>query len=401
MVSRSYAANAYYKPNAGRPNLKVLTNALATKVIFDGYKEEAPLVATGVNFTTKGQSCIVKAKREVILSAGVVQSPQLLELSGIGSAALLNSFGIKVLADNPHVGENLQDHAMTSLGFETFDNVLQLPQPEAIQAAITEYLANRTGILTQAIVSTGYLSYTQLLQSSQTSSTLPADAKSYQPSAAQLKNNPGLLKQYELITRKVRNAQEATTQELVVPGGYNYKNAYNSTLLFSSSPGSNYFTFLGVNLHPYSRGSVHISSSDPTKSPTIDPGYLSNPIDLDILSTIALHLQTIASTQPFASLLKGNGTVFQPGYERLTKDNVRQHVKNSLTTIYHPIGTCSMQPRDKGGVVDARLKVYGTKNVRVVDGSVAPLLTRGTIQSFVYAIAEKAADMIKEDWKQQ
>lgn len=405
-VSRSYAAKGYYKPNAARRNLKVITNALVNHVVFQSqskgtYKD--PLVAKGLNFTTNGKSCVVKARREVILSAGVVQSPQLLELSGIGSAALLQSLGVEVLVDNPHVGENLQDHQETSLGFEAKDGLTtldSLANPTAFQAALAQYAANQTGLLAQAVCSTSLLSYAQLLQSSKTSSLLPKNknANAYKPGREALRKNPGLAKQYELITRKLHNPHEAAVEQIFLPAGSNYQHVDNSTLLFQSPGPGSFVTFYGFALHPYSRGSIHITSSDPTNYPTIDPRYLSNPLDLSVLSTTALHLQTIASTQPFASLLKGGGTVYEIGYERLTRRNVKEHVRNTLNSIYHGIGTCAMEPRDKGGVVDARLKVYGTQNLRVVDASIIPLATRGTIQSLVYAIAEKAADMIKEDW---
>lgn len=404
-VTRSYAANAYYKPNAARPNLKVVTNALVNNVVFQhriaGYGN-SPLVATGLNFTSKGKSCVVKARREVVLSAGVVQSPQLLELSGIGSAALLKSLGIDVLIDNPHVGENLQDHQETSLGFEAADGLTTLDSlgdPAAFGAAFDQYNTNRTGLLTEAACSTSLLSYAQILKSSKSPNLLPADKKCYQPSPAELRKNPGLAKQYELIARKLLNPHEASIQEIFLPAGSNYKHVDNSSLLFTSPGPGSFVTFYGLALHPFSRGSIHIASSNPTVYPIINPRYLSNPLDLDVLSTIALHLQTLATTRPFSSLLKKKGTVYETGYARVTPANVKQHVRSTINSIYHGIGTCAMEPRDKGGVVDARLKVYGTRNLRVVDASVVPLATRGTIQSLVYAVAEKAADMIKEDWK--
>ena len=404
-VARSYAANAYYKPNAARPNLKVITNALVNHVVFQprkaGYGSKQ-LIATGLNFTSGGKSYVVKARREVVLSAGVVQSPQLLELSGIGSAALLTSLGIDVLVDNPHVGENLQDHQETSLGFEAADGLITLDSlgsPAAFGAALAQYNTNRTGLLTEAACSTSLLSYAQLLRSSKSPNLLPAEKKYYQPSQAELKKNPGLAKQFELVARKLLNPNEATIQEIFLPAGSNYKHVDNSSLLFQSPGPGSFVSFYGLALHPFSRGYIHINSSNPTVYPTINPRYLSNPLDVDVLSTVALHLQTLASTQPFASLLKGNGTVYEIGYNRLTQANVKQHVRSTINSIYHGIGTCAMEPRNKGGVVDARLKVYGTRNLRVVDASVVPLATRGTIQSLVYAIAEKAADLIKEDWK--
>lgn len=161
-ASRSYAANAYYKPNAARSNLHVLTGALVSKVEFDSSKET--LVATGLTFTVDGKKFKVSARREVILSAGAFQSPQLLELSGIGSPALLGSLGIGVLYNNPAVGENLQDHILLPIGFEaavgeaTFES---LRNESYFLQALGEYTTNHTGPLA-AGTSNAYVSFTQI-----------------------------------------------------------------------------------------------------------------------------------------------------------------------------------------------------------------------------------------------
>ena len=147
-ASRSYAANAYYKPNAARPNLHVLTGALVTKIDFAHPKR--PLVATGVAFTIDGKSYNASAKREVILSAGAFQSPQLLELSGIGDAASLRPLGIDVLYDNPSVGENLQDHILLPLAFEAAagqDTFESLGNETYFAQVLSEYTTNHTGPL--------------------------------------------------------------------------------------------------------------------------------------------------------------------------------------------------------------------------------------------------------------
>ena len=146
---------------------------------------------------------------------------------------------------------------------------------------------------------------------------------------------------------------------------------------------NNYFSILTVLEHPLSRGSVHITSSDPTVYPAVDPNYLSHPLDLYVVSQATLHLQQVARTAPLSTHLKDNGQVFQPGYYKLNQENVEAFVKNSFSSEYHPIGTCAMGPRKKGGVVDEKLKVYGTKNLRVVDASIFPLQVRGNLASLV------------------
>lgn len=154
---------------------------------------------------------------------------------------------------------------------------------------------------------------------------------------------------------------------------------------------------LGVLEHPFSRGSIHIQSADPSAYPKIDPRYLSHPFDLEVLSKIALHIQKVAKTPPLSNLLKGNGTVYQSGYHKLTDLNVGAWIKENLQSEYHPAGTCAMLPRKKGGVVDERFRVFGVKSLRVVDASVFPLMPRANLQTLVYAIAERAAEFIQED----
>lgn len=207
-------------------------------------------------------------------------------------------------------------------------------------------------------------------------------------------------KQEALTLRKLHSPTEATAQELYLPGGIVPEPTGNVTTLFTPSqvtyPG-NYFSMLAVLEHPFSRGSVHITSSDPSAYPAINPNYLSHPLDLQVISQILLHLQQVARTPPLANHLKDGGHVFQPGFYELNESNVKAFVRNSFSSEYHPIGTCAMGPRHEGGVVDERLKVHGTRNLRVVDASVFPLQVRGNLASLVYAVAERAADFVKED----
>ena len=174
--------------------------------------------------------------------------------------------------------------------------------------------------------------------------------------------------------------------------------ANDTTKLFAPSIPGNYFTILGVLEHPFSRGTVHIHSSNAADYPLIDPHYLEHPADIKILSQIVLHIQnSLAVTAPLSDLLVDNGTALQHEYTKLTPENVESEIKRLLQTEYHPVGTCSMLPKEKGGVVDSKLKVYGVEKLRIVDASVFPLLPRANMQSLVYAVAERAADWIKAD----
>lgn len=168
--TRSHAGVAYYKPVAGRQNLHVLTEALVEKVLFDSRHEGKDLIANGVKFGAKGGNYVVKAKKEVILSAGAFGSSKILELSGIGSAKILGKNNIKVLYDNENVGENLQDHPLVPLGFEVVDGLFTTDafrDPKILEAALAAYLANQTGPLSTATFSSALLSYKQMLPNKQ------------------------------------------------------------------------------------------------------------------------------------------------------------------------------------------------------------------------------------------
>ena len=211
---------------------------------------------------------------------------------------------------------------------------------------------------------------------------------------------PDQLQQSQLVLQKLLDPTEASTQEIFLPGGLAPQSVSNASALFTPDPityPGNYFSMLAVLEHPFSRGSVHIVSSDPTVYPAVDPNYFSHPLDLFVISQAVLHIQQVARTEPLSTHLKDAGNVFQPGYYELNEANVEAFVKNTFTSEYHPMGTCAMGLRDQGGVVDERMLVHGTSNLRVVDASVFPLQVRGNLASLVYAVAERAADFIKAE----
>ncbi|KAK2033713.1 GMC oxidoreductase [Colletotrichum zoysiae] len=383
-ATRSYAANAYVGPARQRANLKVMTESHVSKILFRNSKNG--IEATGVAWTRGVEKVEAIAAKEVILAAGSIASPQLLELSGIGTRNILEKYGIDVLVDNPNVGENLQDHVYVPLGFAVKPG---LPTNEDysnatfFQKQLDLYLQTKTGRLSSAGASSALLSLDQIAP------TLNLDHHSLNS------NIPGLAEQYHLVLRDLKS--EAVAQELTIEGGISPQFSSDTTRLFNAGSSGNFLSVLGVLEHPLSRGSIHIQSADAAVHPEIDPRYLSNPLDVQLLKAIALHLQTVARTKPLSDLLQGDGTVFQPGYHELTAQNVEDWVRSSMQSEYHPCGTCSMAPKAKGGVVDENLKVYGVRNLRVVDASVFPLIPRANIQSLVYAVAERAADFIKQD----
>ena len=341
----------------------------------------------------------MNAKNEVLLSAGAFGSPQILELSGIGSPALLSSHNIGIIIENDNVGENLQDHALVPYSAEVAAGELTMESfrdPEVIGRAFHEYAQHKTGLLaTPSINSSAFIPYTAVLSPTERSQAAKeVDAMLANPPAEGLR--PGLAKQYQLIREGLLTEDETSMQLFLLKAGIPERKYY-STIGETPHPG-NYITIASCIQHPFSRGDVHIRSSDPSVYPAVNPRYLSHPVDLKIFSKHMLHVPKIFTTEPLASRLKDHGTALQPGYPVLTEENVEAFVRDNCATEHHPIATCSMLPRGEGGVVDMKLRVYGTKNLRVVDASVIPLHSAANTTTTVYALAEKAADLIKEKW---
>lgn len=399
--TRSHAGSDYYNSAVrDRANLRVLTEALVTKVILEK-SSDGLVAAKGVQFSTKGgQPQTVHANREVILAAGAFQSPQLLELSGIGSRTLLKQHNIEAIIDSPFVGENLQDHALASLSFEAADHVPTgdvLRDPQIFTAAIEEYNKSRTGFLTAATYCSAYMPVVDFLdQGGETKLVelldkyLPSDAPSAFPAQKQ---------QYDLLRKMLQSKDDSSIHYIMAPFQINVHAGAKPTQYLMPSTEGNYMTLCAALNHPFSRGSVHISSADPMQKPTIDPKYLSHPLDNEILARHVQYMEKLVAAEPLASLLKKGGRRI-PADKHVNKlDEARTLGPQTITSNFHPTGTCAMMPRELGGVVNDRLVVHGTSNLRVVDASIIPLEPRGNIQSSIYAIAERAADIIREDMR--
>jgi choline dehydrogenase-like flavoprotein len=396
---RSYAANTYFAAASARQNLHVVTGALVEKILLEPRTDL--VVARGVEVDIAGEKQTVTARKEVILAAGVFQTPKLLELSGIGNKYLLQSHGIDTLIDNPNVGENLQDHLMTGISFEAKDGIftgdgLMRQEPEQVQAAMQMYTTARAGPLCAGGIGSYALMSAADLASQSARDELAA-LLSRDNHYTQAENG-----QTHFLRSILRNPKEATGALFMFPAQVNLHNDPKSTTFVQDFLPGNFISIGAALLHPFSRGSVHLTSSLPTSAPKIDPKYLTSPFDLLLLSH---HLQTIsavATTQPFLSLLKPADSKAQRNHPSAysacdTLDNAKAYVKATAISNNHPACTCAMLPRDKGGVVDDRLRVYGTRGLRVVDASVMPTIPRANTQATVYAVAERAADLIKGD----
>lgn len=395
---RSYSASAYYVPARERPNLHVVTGSLVQKLEFE--KEQDEFIASGVSFIHDGKITKVKARKEVILAAGVYQSPKLLELSGIGSARLLESHQIPVLIGNPFVGENLQDHLLAGVSFEaeegvhTADNLLRR-DPTVVQAAMAAYQTNKTGPLCSAgVTSFAFIPLAEFLSTDSQETLAQLLEKDDQNQA-----HPADQIRKELVHHVLQTSDEASGAVFSFLTQTNTGRDLELRPLTANILPGNFITLAVTLLHPRSTGNVHITSSDSTKPPAIDPKYLSHPLDLEILARHLRYLETVAETQPLASLLKKDGRRQAPGAYVKHLEAAKEHVRMGAVSNWHAVGTCSMMPREKGGVVNERLIVHGTKNLRVVDASIMPMVPQANTQSSVYAIAERAADFIKSDHK--
>lgn len=399
---RSYAASAYYAPAKDRLNLHVITDALVEKILLEHIddstinNDDGRYSANIVQYVHEGQVKTVKANKEVVLCAGAIQSPQILELSGIGDRALLESHGIKVLIDNPNVGENLQDHLFTGISYEVKDGIatadILRQDPKAAQAAMADYMSKKTGPMTStAMASFAFMPIVDFLTPDDTG---PAALK--QLLDKHLANTPTI--HHGFIRSILQDPTEASASMFMTPVYAKLDTEPNiPTPTTQSAPEGNYITLCASILHPFSRGSTHIASSSAYSPPLINPAYLSHPLDAELFAYHILFLETIASTDPLALFLKPSGRRNPTAPPLASLEAAKEFLRASAISNWHPTSSCAMLPREIGGVVDPRLRVYGTKNLRVVDASVLPIVPRGNPQSSVYAVAERAVDLIRED----
>ena len=334
---RCSTATGYLRPARKRPNLEVRTNAQATRVLFDGTR------AIGVEYRRGGRTEEARASREVILAAGALQSPQLLQLSGIGPAALLREFDIPVIADIPGVGENLQDHLQVRLIYKVSKPITTNDQLRSIFGKMRiglEWLFFRTGPLAVGINQGGL--FTRLM-----------------PDAA----TPDI--QFHFATLSAD-----------VAGG-------------APHPWSG-CTFSVCQLRPESRGTVRITSRDPLAAPSMQPRYLSRELDRRYAVEALKYARRLAAAPALRPYLAEE---YRPGAAVKTDDELLDFARQHAQTIFHPSGTCKMGD-DPMAVVDSQLKVRGVGGLRVVDASIMPTLVSGNTNAPVVMIAEKAAAMI-------
>ncbi|OBZ65934.1 Glucose oxidase [Grifola frondosa] len=363
--TRSYAATAHYLPNKDKPNFTVLTEAVGARVLFSDETVGGEVVADRVVFIYGGTEYIVHARKEVICAAGAVKSPQIIELSGIGRPG---PFFINVSFELDPKMEHQTFDLLRDAGF--------MKEQARLQGLGMENLHR------YAIGAFAYLPLSLVASS---------DARSIGEGVAALVQEqkkggglpPALAEQYDVQLRILEDKSQPDVELIAFPG-----------FLTSSTPeaGKRYLTVMCMQQHPFSRGSIHAHSGDPLDHPDIDPRVFENPYDLDILVQSIKFVRKLAQTEPFKS---GVVREVDPGPKCVTDQELKEYVKNFCHTSWHAIGGLSMLPREKHGVVDPALKVYGTRNLRVADLSVVPLHIAAHTQTLAYVIGEKAADIIK------
>jgi len=335
---RASTANAYLRPSMKRPNLKVVTHALASRVAFDGRR------AVGVRYRRDGVKLKAGARREVILCGGPINSPQLLKLSGVGPAAELGAFGIDVVANRPGVGENLQDH-------------LEFTFQVASKQPIT--LFSHTGFIRRALIGAEWL-----LRGKGLGASNHFEAGGFIRSRAGVRY-PDI--QFHFLPMAV---------------------AYDGSTLAREH---GFQAHVGP-MRSKSRGWVRLKSPDPAEPPMIQFNYMSHSEDwTEMRSCVRLTREIFAQ----AAFDRYRGREIQPGTKCVSDEAIDAFVRERVDSAYHPSCTCKMgSPADPLAVVDPQTRVIGVEGLRVVDSSIMPSITNGNLNAPTIMIGEKAADMI-------
>jgi choline dehydrogenase len=343
---RVSTASAYLRPAMRRANLVVETWAHATAIGFEGTR------ATSVTYVQRGTTRSVRAAREILVCAGAINTPQLLQLSGVGPAAHLRSLGIPVVHDSPAVGRHLQDHLCIDYLYRSRVPSLneQLRPWHGKLAAGLRYLATRRGPLALSVNQAGGF----------------------------MRSRPGL--------------DRPNMQLYFSPLSYT-RAPKGKRPLMSPDPFPG-FLLSAQPCRPESRGHLEIRSPDPFEAPRIVPNSLATDHDIAELVEGARFLRTLAATPSLAAVIAEE---MHPGPRVQTREQIVEDIRERCSSVFHPVSTCRMGPAPREAVVDHRLRVHGIEGLRIVDASVFPAVTSGNTNAPVIMLAERGADLVLED----
>ena len=364
---RSSSRTGYLNGADMRPNLHVLTGHQVTKVLFDTSNASA-VRATGVEYAAYSGANVnqVYAGREVILSGGAINSPAILQTSGVGDASQLRNLGIESVVDLPGVGHNVQDHLSASVIFTPAPDQ-QLPEFRVTGNPEADSYVNSA--IAYVNISTLFGDYAQtLIDNVRSNLTNVINSAPVSDAVKQAYNVT-----YTAQVEDVFNTQVGPIELLFAMG-------FNSLMVQVALQ------------HPLSRGSILINSANPFDRPLIDAGYLTQDFDLQLLREGFKLARQVGNAAPLSSHVTGEVV---PGTGVSTDEQWDQWIRNNVGTEYHPSSSCSMLPRESGGVVDANLLVYGTQNLRVIDASVPPTAVSAHLMTITYGIGEIGAEIVK------
>ncbi|CAB3370681.1 Hypothetical predicted protein [Cloeon dipterum] len=356
---RFNAAKAFLKGAKARENIHVFKHAQATKVIFEGAR------AVGVEFVKNGQVRTLRARQEVILSAGAINSPQLLMLSGVGPVDHLNDLNISVVHNLPGVGRNLQDHS------RFMGATFSVPKENNSVDPVFQYFQSRSGRLS----TTGALSLTGFISTIFKSRNYPDVQMHFEGPFSDARNVD--------VGSKIYGLTQESKETLFRPLLKENRDVYIMEPIL---------------LRPKSRGWIQLQSSNPTVAPKIFANFFEHEEDVETLARGAMWSLAMSQAKPLIAQGARLNTAKLPGCSQfpfLSFTYWKCAVRHTAATTYHPAGTCKMGPaEDALAVVDAELRVHGVKGLRVVDASIMPDIVSGNTMAPVYMIAEKAVDLI-------